>query len=136
MVVKIENMLREVSRLLEIQSSIFWLITSFLMPLFMLNLLCQVNKRFLFDLVYKIWVVYFMEVKFYLGLNFCRLYTSVRFKCPLYRGNFYKDLIRKRPRLNFLSALTSYPFLSMSALTGFTVFLKIFPVHYIDSLCQ
>ena len=62
------------------------------MPLFMLDTLCEVNKKkFLFDWFQKMWYVRFVEVKFHLKAK-----VSVRFiqmsalERPLYKGNFMK----------------------------------------------
>ena len=62
------------------------------MPLFMLNVLCLVNKKsFLFDLVSKICFVRFIEVKFDRRTQLSVRFTQVSaLECPLYKGDFMR----------------------------------------------
>ena len=71
---------------------------SILITHFFLSLCCYENiNSFWFALVSNFRVVCFVEVKFHIRSKFSVCFTQVSaLECPLYRGNFYKDLTRKQ----------------------------------------
>ena len=109
----------EVFRFLKIRSSILWLIMTFLTFYVKCIMVGKWEEFFLFDLVSKIWVVRFIEIKFNLRVKLSVRLTQVSaLECQLYGGNFIR-ILPENGQAKFVSALARCPLKSISALDRF-----------------